>query len=76
MAIYHTPEEEAELRSLDTKTLAKKNNRHYNGAFIYETVEKKAKHEECYDIIRDELVTRSVLSSVDDKRLIDGSELV
>lgn len=73
---HHSSEEEQALRSLSTKDLAKKNNRHVNGGLIYETVEKKEKHDEEFDIIRDELTQRGILENSSVKRLIDGSELV
>lgn len=75
MAEYHTAEEEAAIREETTLQLAKRNNRLFNGALIYESEEKKAKHEELYYIVRDELAVRGILETANDKRLIDGSEL-
>lgn len=73
---HHTTEEEQALRALTTKELAKKNNRHVNGGLIYETAEKKEKHDEEFALIRDELAQRGILADSTVKRLIDGSELV
>lgn len=76
MAAYHTTQEEATLRALSTRELAKKNNKMLNEAIIADTPEKKLKHDECRLIIREELATRGILSSSSEERLIDGTELV
>ena len=75
MALYHTPEEEAALRTLSTKDLAKLNNRKLNEALVFSDPVDVDKHLECQAIVRDELVVRGILSDVDERRLIDGKEL-
>jgi len=76
MATYHTTEEEAAIRALSTRDLAKKNNKMLNEALVADTPDKKLKHSECKAIVREELATRGILSSSAEERLIDGTELV
>lgn len=69
-----TTQEEADIRALDDKSLAKKNNKLFNGAAIGGSDEFNRLEEE-YSVVRNELTTRGILAGGDERRLIDGSEL-